>query len=382
FFIALFPGFLNFFLLLCLILDERQTNPALATYPGLSVIVCAYNEEKCIYKTITSLLEQAYPGPIEILVMDDGSTDNTYEIASQIKSSFMKIYQLGHQGKANALNTGLVAAKYDLIVSLDADTFLHKKALMNITHAIEAENGVWAAIAGSVYVQTGSWIQALQKWDYLQGISTVKKVQSLFHCIMVAQGAFSIYRKKFLQDIGGWPNKIGEDIVITWGLLEKKHKIGWAKDAIATTSAPNSYKAFFYQRARWARGLIEAFRTHPKILLRRQYASFYVYTNLLFPIMDFAYVFILTPGIFAAFLGNYLIAGLFTLLVLPFAIASNLIIYFKQKEILNAAEYPVPKINLSFVAYMLFYQMIMAPACVYGYCQEFFARKRIWGPGK
>lgn len=98
--------------------------------------------------------------------------------------------------------------------------------------------------------------------------------------------------------------------------------------------------------------------------------------------MDFAYVFILTPGMIAAFFGYYLIAGLFTLLVLPFGIASNLIIYKKQKAILDAVKYPIPKMNFSFVAYMLFYQMIMSPACVYGYCQEFFSRKRIWGPSK
>lgn len=269
FFIALLPGFLNFFLILCLILDSREDTPAIESYPGLTIIVCAYNEENSIHQTISSLLEQDYPGPIEILVMDDGSTDHTHDVISRINSPIVKIFQLKHEGKAQALNIGLSEAQYDLIVSLDADTFLHHHALKNITHAIESENGQWVAIAGSVYVQSGTWIQALQKWDYLQGISTVKKVQSLFQCIMVAQGAFSIYRKKFLQEVGGWPNKIGEDIVITWGLLEKKYKVGWAKDAIATTSAPSCYKSFFYQRARWARGLIEAFRTHPKILLKR-----------------------------------------------------------------------------------------------------------------
>src|ERR1700686_4714004 len=103
----------------------------------------------------------------------------------------------------------------------------------------------------------------MQEWDYYLGIAAVKRMQGLYQSTLVAQGAFSLYRTDEVRRIGGWPDAIGEDIVVTWRLMETGDGVLTEPTAVAFTDVPVTVKHFVRQRARWARGMIEGLRAVP-----------------------------------------------------------------------------------------------------------------------
>jgi biofilm PGA synthesis N-glycosyltransferase PgaC len=130
-----------------------------------------------------------------------------------------------------------------------------------------------------------NWVTQAQEWDYFHGIATVKRVQSLNHCTLVAQGSFSLYEKKALKEIYGWRDTIGEDIVLTWALLEKNYRIGYCEDSVAFTVVPNTFLGWLRQRRRWARGMLEAFQYHPSLLFKPSKTAFFVWIDFFSPLL-------------------------------------------------------------------------------------------------
>ena len=219
----------------------------------------------------------------------------------------------------------------------------------------------------------------MQEFDYFLGIATVKRAQSLFQGTLVAQGAFSIYRKGALDAIGAWPDMVGEDIVMTWALLKRGWRVGYAEDAVAFTNVPESYARFFAQRKRWARGLIEAFKVHPRVLLQPRLNTLFIYWNLLFPLLDTVFVFAFIPGLILALFGYFYIAGPMTLAVLPIAMLNNYLMYSVQVRMFEAKGLKVRQNRLGFLVYALGYSIAMQPACVAGYAAEFANLRKSWG---
>lgn len=210
------------------------------------------------------------------MVIDDGSNDHTYLILTRLQEEFknhphtLRIFRhKTNQGKANALNTGLNYASYEYLVTVDADTLLHSNALSNIMSRFrkEEKDKKVGAVAGSIMVKNTkqSWITRLQTWDYFLGISAVKRQQGTYESTLVAQGAFSAFRKEAIIELGGWQSVVGEDIVLTWSMLRQNYCVFFESTALAFTQAPVSIYAFFRQRKRWARGMIEAFLAYPDI---------------------------------------------------------------------------------------------------------------------
>ena len=129
----------------------------------------------------------------------------------------------------------------------------------------------------------------MQEWDYFLGIAAVKRMQGLYQSTLVAQGAFSLYRTDELRRVGGWPDAIGEDIVVTWRLMETGDRVLTEPTAIAFTDAPTQVTHFMRQRARWARGMVEAIRTVPPWRQRRVLSRFVAGIDLLIPLLDIGY---------------------------------------------------------------------------------------------
>jgi biofilm PGA synthesis N-glycosyltransferase PgaC len=262
-FIAIVPGFMNAFMFSSLLFDKRPLRKKLDTYPELSLLIACYNEEKYILETLDSIERQAYPGNLEVIVIDDGSRDQTSAIVKAFSTdrNWVKLIQLNaNQGKAAALNIGLAKAAHSKIVTIDADSFLFKDALIRIVERYASDPAHTRAVAGTTLVRNSrdNWLTQSQEWDYFQGIATVKRVQSLNQGTLVAQGCFSIYDKDALNEIGGWPRTVGEDIVLTWALLEKGYRVGYCEDAVIFTIVPNTLMGLVRQRQRWARGMIES----------------------------------------------------------------------------------------------------------------------------
>jgi biofilm PGA synthesis N-glycosyltransferase PgaC len=296
---AFVPGFMNAFLITSLLLDRRPARQQPSRYPPLSILIAAYNEEPSIADTLRSIANQDYPGVFEVFVVDDGSTDRTAAIVDACDLDWLKLLrQPANAGKSAALNRGLEEARFDLVVTLDADSYLHRGALKNLVERYLNDPPNTRAVAGTMLVRNSrkNWVTKAQEWDYFHGIAAIKRVQSLYQGTLVAQGAFSLYERATLKQVGGWVDCAGEDIVLTWAMLREGWRVGHAEDALCFTNAPDNLHQFVRQRQRWARGVIQAFRQFPDILLKPRLSTMFVWWSLLFPWLDLAYTLFFIPG--------------------------------------------------------------------------------------
>ena len=388
-FIAFVPGFMNAFLAVSLLLDRRPARHPPLIYPGVSILIAAYNEEAGIGATLESIARLSYPGQVEAVVLNDGSTDRT---VAEVKASQaelrlapnVSIRLVDHEqnrGKAAVLNNGLAEATHDLICTIDGDSRLRANSLGEIVERYLSDPPETMAVAGAVLVRNSrtSLITAAQEWDYFHGISAVKRMQSMYHGTLVAQGAFSLYSKRALETVGGWPESVGEDIVMTWAMLEHGYRIGYAEDAIVFTDAPTTFRQFYQQRKRWSRGLIEALHHHRALLFKPRLSTLFVWWNCLFLPLDLTFTFIFIPGLIAALFGYYWIAGPQTLLLLPLALVWNGVIFNIQRKMFQSKGLHVRRNVTGLIFYVLAYAIIMQPVCLWGYISELAGERKKWG---
>ena len=387
-FIAYVPGFMNAFLLGTLLLDRRPPRVRLAAYPPLTILVAAYNEASGIHDTLVSLAAQTYPGEYEVLVLNDGSTDGTADLARRAAAELnfapnatVRVLDYPvNAGKATVLNRGLEAASHALIVTLDADSWVRNDGLAQLVERLEADPPNTRAIAGAVMVRNSreNLLTRAQEWDYFHGIAAVKRMQSMYHGTLVAQGAFSLYAREALEEVGGFPECIGEDIVVSWGLLKAGHRIGYAEDALAFTNVPTQFKPFALQRKRWSRGLVEAFKAHGSLLFKPRLTTLFIWWNLCFLPLDLIYTFVFIPGLVLALFGIFWIAGPLTLAVLPLAALWNMFIFSIQRRMFHREGLTVRRNFGGFLCYALGYSLVMQPVCVWGYGAELLGLTKKW----
>jgi biofilm PGA synthesis N-glycosyltransferase PgaC len=363
-FIAYLPGFMNAFLLFSLLVEPRRKRRRLLRYPGISVLIAAYQEEEAIARTLQSVRDAGYQGNIEIIVLDDGSADGTSAAVDHCRTALFSaspaielrlIRFERNRGKAMALNAGLEQARHELVVTIDADTHLHPGSLAAIVDRLLSDPPGTVAVAGAVLVGNAgeSLIAGAQQWDYFHGIAAVKRMQSMYGGTLVAQGAFSIYRRRALLDAGGWPDTVGEDIVLTWALLARATASATprARSPGRTRRRPSGELA--RQRKRWARGMIEALSHHKPLLFKRRLSTMFIWWNLLFISLDLAFTLVFVPALVLAFFGFYWLAGPITLLVLPLAALWNLVIFRIQMRMLRRAGIEMKRSLAGFAAFVV-----------------------------
>lgn len=383
-FIAIIPGFMNAFVAMALLLDKRPPVLVEQTYPPVTILVAAFNEADSIASSLRGIFLQDYAGSIQVIVINDGSTDNTLQAVTDFlleHSNLVVIDLEKNGGKAAALNQGLLQCKTDIVITIDADSYILKDGVRNLVGRYLSDPINTKAVAGEILIRNSreNWITKAQEWDYFLGIATIKRIQSLFQGTLVAQGAFSLYDKKTVLALGGWPEMVGEDIVLTWKILDAGHRVGHAENALAFTDCPNTLRKFINQRRRWSRGLMEAFKTTPSILFKPRLSTLYIWWNTLFPFMDIAFTFGFIPGMILACFGIYWIAGPMTLSLLPMAFLLNWQMYLKGKAMFRAQNLKVRTNYLGFIFYVFAYGLILQPACVYGYFSELFNLRKSWG---
>lgn len=387
-FIAYVPGFMNAFLVGSILADRRPIRRPLHVYPPLCVLVACYNEADNIVDTLASLAGQDYPGPLRVVVIDDGSTDSTHQLATAAAAEWVQpgrliqvVRQPRNAGKSAALNRGLRETGEALVVTVDGDSWLRADALSKIVQRFAADPPGTVAVAGAVIVRNSrdGWLARAQEWDYFHGIAAVKRMQSMYHGTLVAQGAFSLYTREALEKVGGWPDCVGEDIVLSWALLKTGARVGYCEDACLFTKVPTSVRQFARQRQRWSRGLMEAFARHWQLLFKRRLSTLFIWWNLLFLPLDTVYTFAFLPGIVLALFGYYWIAGIMTLLVLPLALFWNIVIFRVQSRMFKSQDLKVRRNLSGFVFYTVGYTMLLQPVCVMGYVSELFRFRKSWG---
>jgi poly-beta-1,6-N-acetyl-D-glucosamine synthase len=381
--IAYIPGYLNAFMVVSLLFDRQPPFKTLQPKEPVSIFIACWNEEKGIPGPLQRIAKQDYEGEITIYVIDNNSTDHTAEVAKQLGKELGLSLQVLFEktpGKSHALNKALHYANTKYVITLDADTLLHPQAIRRLVARMESAPGDICAVAGAVLVRNSreNWLARIQEWDYFLGIASIKRLQGLYQGTLVAQGAYSLYLTEAIKKVGGWPNAIGEDIVLTWAFLEKNYKVYFEPTAIAFTDVPTVFSHFARQRSRWARGMIEALKRVKPWEQPRTYTRYLTGSNLVMPYLDFVYTFVWIPGLFLSFFGVFWIAGLQTLFVLPLALLSNYVLYRYQKSVFRELGLRIRKNPIGFFFYVLFYQMIMSPVSVWGYLQEFLQLRRVW----
>lgn len=381
--IAIVPGYLNAHLIASLLIDRPPPIRFDLDFPAITVMIACYEEEATIAETLDYVLGSDYPGELHVLVADDGSTDRTAEIARAraARDPRVEVIVLSHGGKAVTLNGALREVRTPLVATVDADTLLMPGALRRAVARMLVSPPDTVAVAGAVFVRNSrdNFLTRAQEWDYFLGIASVKRQQGLFQGTMVAQGAFSVYRTAALARVGGWPDRIGEDIVLTWAMMREGGRVGYERTAIAFTGAPDRLGAFARQRRRWARGMIEGLREHGRALLAGGRSNAHaVLVNFVFPYVDLVYSVAFPIGIVLALFGNFAIVGPMTLLVLPLNVMLSMIMFRLSRQAFDEVGLRVRQNRLGFLGYLLTYQLIMSPISVAGYAQEAVGSTRRW----
>lgn len=320
--------------------ENEKRNPI--TEKGISILVPCYNEAGIIETSVNSMQSFPYKN-FEVIYVNDGSTDETFPLLKEylnLEPCWKKplnnlpheevesIYQSKLQpniyvvnkvngGKADALNAGIEYSTKELIITLDADTVLTETALTAVNDKFDDENVV--AAGGMVHVLQTKTKKALSKLslsganflvraqmlDFLKAFYVTKISLARFQGLAIISGAFGIFKKNLLIEVGGYRSSVGEDIDITLKIQRyiskkknRKKKVILITDAISYTELPENWKDLFKQRIRWQKAYVDClFHFFPfllKTLFTRSVSFFYIVESL-----------------FVAILAGYMTIGIF-----------------------------------------------------------------------
>jgi len=233
----------------------------------------------------------------EVIVIDDGSKDNTFKIAKSLEEKYsrLKVYSKKNGGKASALNFGINKAKGDFVFSMDADTYVHPDSIKKMVRYFKDPSVMCVSPAMLVY-EPRTILQRIQQAEYLLGLF-LRKAFATLDSIFVTPGAFSAYRKKFFEKHGGYEtNNITEDLELALRIQYLGYRIENCSDAPAWTMVPSTFKEALFQRRRWYYGWIKNLWKYRKLFGKKygDLGSFVIPTagiNIVFAIVVLIYSF-------------------------------------------------------------------------------------------
>jgi cellulose synthase/poly-beta-1,6-N-acetylglucosamine synthase-like glycosyltransferase len=276
-FCALFMGI---FYLLTFIENKDQIDSSveIGEYPNVTVVIPAYNEEHNIAATIASAAELDYPkDKLKILVMDDGSRDQTLEVgkkeAAKHPDQNIQVVANPHGGKAKTMNSALKIIDTEFMVTLDADSSVSSNALKNMMPYFSKSDRVAAVVAAMKIRDPKNFLQKIQSAEYLICFY-IKKMTSFANGLLVTPGPFSAYRVSIFDDVGDFDEKnLTEDGEIALRLQKHQYSIEYCHNAEVFTHAPATLKALRNQRVRWNRGTLRNFIKYRKIFGNPKYGD-------------------------------------------------------------------------------------------------------------
>ena len=241
--------------------------------PPVSVLIAAYNEEKVIAATLRAVLASDHPGKLEVLVVDDGSSDDTTTEVEKIarQDGRVRLVRQANRGKAVALRRGLSLLQHELIVFLDADTHLQSDTLRHLVRPMSDERVV--AVSGHAKVgNLRTFIARCQALEYTCGFNLDRRAYDRWNCITVVPGAISAMRRSAIARAGGLSlDTLAEDTDLTLALHKGRDRIVYVPEAIAWTEAPETLRALARQRFRWAYGTLQCLWKHREKVFNWRY---------------------------------------------------------------------------------------------------------------
>jgi peptidoglycan-N-acetylglucosamine deacetylase len=253
--------------------------------PRVAVLIPAYNEEKVIVRTIRSVMMSNYKN-IRIIVIDDGSSDNTYRVAvdaypADIDSGRLTVMTKPNGGKADALNYALARTTEEIYIGIDADGVIAHDAITNLVpHFANPKIG---AVAGNAKV--GNRVNLWTRWQALEYITSQnfeRRALDLFDVVMVVPGAIGAWRTDAVKTGGGYhTNTVAEDADLTMNLLEQGYEVIYEDRALAFTEAPVNMDGLMRQRFRWSFGILQAIFKHRGAIRKRRAMGLFALPNTL-----------------------------------------------------------------------------------------------------
>ncbi|MCT6775809.1 MULTISPECIES: glycosyltransferase [Streptomyces] len=233
----------------------------------VSVLVPAYNERECIEATVRSLAASEHP--IEIIVIDDGSTDGTADLVEAMRLPRVRVVRQQNAGKPAALNNGIRHARYDIVVMMDGDTVFEPATVRELVQPF-ADPRV-GAVAGNAKVgNRDSLIGAWQHIEYVMGFNLDRRMYDVLGCMPTIPGAVGAFRREALERVGGMSeDTLAEDTDITMALHRDGWRVVYAENARAWTEAPESVQQLWSQRYRWSYGTMQAIWKHRRAVIER-----------------------------------------------------------------------------------------------------------------
>ncbi|MBD3287515.1 glycosyltransferase, partial [candidate division KSB1 bacterium] len=352
-------------------------------FPFISIIVPAYNEAKVIEDSVKSLLTLDYPN-YEIIVVNDGSTDETHKVAEKLvgyhagKYEKVRVSLINKEngGKSSALNSGIHFSRAEFVLCMDGDSALSSKTLRyGMRHFNDREIG---AVAGNVKVMNANkMITNLQSLEYVEGLNMVRTSQSYLKMVNIIPGPIGIFRKQAIIDAGWYASDTyAEDADLTLKIRQAGWQIIYEPKAIAYTEAPESMYQLLKQRYRWTRGLLQSLKKHRERLFKPQenmlnslvlWSMFY--EAILWPSMNiFANLFLI---LVAVFYGMSNLIPLWWLSIALLDIMAALYCVATEKEDLKLIPY-------AFI-YRLFFVLTIDITKVAATIEEFLGFDMTWG---
>ena len=252
---------------------SRQVPPPAGFCPPVTVIVPAFNEGRVIEKTLDSILASEYAGAIEVLVVDDGSSDDTTARVLAMKSAQVRLIRQPNSGKAHALQHGVNEARHAYLIFMDADTVFDPAAIRHLLEPF-CDNEVGAVSGHARVGNPRRAIARFQDLEYICGFNLDRRAYALWDCITVVPGAISALRKSAIIAAGGFSYEtLAEDTDITLSIHRAGYKVAYQSSAVAYTEAPETIPSLAKQRFRWAYGTLQCAWKHRDIVFNPRYKA-------------------------------------------------------------------------------------------------------------
>jgi len=352
-------------------------------YPFVSIIVPVYNEDKVVADSIRSLLQLNYSN-YEIIVVNDGSTDKTNEVAEKLvgyhKGKFgdikVSLINKPNGGKAKALNAGIRYSKAEIVLCMDGDSQLSPDSVrLGVRHFSNPEIG---AVAGNVKIlNRRKFLTDLQALEYIEGLNMVRSAQSYIRLVNIIPGPIGLFRKKAIDEAGYYSSDtFAEDADLTLKILANGWKIYYEPQSISYTEAPVKLQQLLKQRYRWTRGILQSIRKHKKLLFN--------------PTINFGDTFVLWSMFYEALIWptmNIAANLFFIVAALAFGFTSLIFFWWAGLALLDmvTALYciAVEKEEVRLIGYAIIYRMffiLVIDICKFmSTIEEFLGIKMSWG---
>jgi cellulose synthase/poly-beta-1,6-N-acetylglucosamine synthase-like glycosyltransferase len=250
--------------------ERRRRRRRIGPLPSVTVVIPAYNEVAVIDRTVESVL--ASDVPVDVLVVDDGSSDGT---ADRVRARFgrdfrVRVVRQRNGGKARALRAGFSMSRSEVVVALDGDTLFEPDTVRRLIEPLIDERV--GAVAGTALVgNVENGITAGQALEYLVQQALERRAWDALDAVPIVPGAVGAWRKRAVEAVGGFrSDTLAEDADVAMALRRRGWKVVFAPEACAFTEAPSTVRALVRQRRRWSFGVLQAIWKHRRALVERR----------------------------------------------------------------------------------------------------------------